>query len=87
LVCRGQSIRKLYGQFNQPVRLYRPAVDFVFEGMAFEQLHHDKRPPILLADFVDGANIRMVERGSRARLALKALQRMRALRQVLGEKL
>jgi hypothetical protein len=43
----------------------------------FQQFHHDEVLPILLADFMNGANVGMVERGRSASLPLKTLERCR----------
>ena len=42
-----------------------------FERLAFEVLHDEKGHAILLADVVEGADVRMLERGNRPRLALE----------------
>ena len=49
----------------------------MLERAPFEALHGDEPTALALADFVDGANIRMIQRRSRLRLALKSLQRLR----------
>ena len=48
----------------------RPAID-VLQGHAVEKLHGDERSAIVLADFVDGADVRMVQGGGGARFARK----------------
>ena len=50
--------------------------DALLEGLAFEQFHRDEGLAFGLVDIVDGADVRMIERGSRLRLALESLQRM-----------
>ena len=58
----------------------RPAIRCL-QRLALEQLHHDERPPVVLADVVDRADVRVVQGGRRPRLALEALERLRVLRQ------
>ena len=43
-------------------RRHRSAVDAMLERRAFQQLHHDERPFVVPLDFVDRADIRMVQR-------------------------
>jgi hypothetical protein len=47
---------------------------------AIQELHSDEAFPVLLADLVDGANVGMVEGGSRTGLATKTFQRLWVLR-------
>ena len=53
----------------------RPVVDAVLQRLAVEELHRDERLALGLADVVDRADVRVVERRGRARLALEALER------------
>ena len=48
-----------------------------FKRHAIEILHGDKRLAVLLADVVNGADVGMVQRRSRLRLALKASEGLR----------
>ena len=52
---------------------------------AFQQLHGDERLPILLADVMNRADVGMVQRGSRLRLALKPRQRLRIFCHIVGK--
>jgi hypothetical protein len=54
-----------------------PAVEDGLQRFTFEQLHRDKRTPILFADTVNGADVRMIESGGGARLALKSIHQSR----------
>ena len=50
----------------------RDSLQAVEERLAFDELHDDVRPAVVLADFVDRADVRMIERGHGARLAQHA---------------
>jgi hypothetical protein len=41
----------------------------------FEQTHHDEGRALVLAEFADGADVRMIKSRSRQRLSLPALER------------
>src|ERR1700732_1516092 len=49
-------------------------VDSVLQGGAIQILHDNEGPPVGFANIVDGADVGMVERRSRLRLALKSAQ-------------
>src|ERR1700746_2587125 len=60
--------------------------DTVLQRQPLEVLHDDEGLLVLLVNFVNGANIGMIERRSRARLPLKALQRLRVRGDVFRKK-
>src|SRR5258708_20545386 len=74
-------------EFQQLINGQWAFLKAAIKRLSFEQFHGDEDLSIALRDFVNGANVRMIERGSRARLASQALERMRVLRRSLGEKL
>ena len=47
--------------------------DAVLQGLAFEQLHGEKRVALVLAHFVNGADVGMIDGGGGARFALETL--------------
>src|SRR5207253_485505 len=59
----------------------------VFQRRAFEKLHGDKRVPLVPADFVNSADVGMVQRRSRPSLPPEALESLGILRQLIGKKL
>ena len=61
--------------------------DHVLQGHALEILHGDKRLAVLLANVVNGADVGMVQRRSRLRLALKAAERLGIPGHFIGQKL
>ena len=58
----------------------------MFQRLAAEALHHDEEMSIMLADFVDGADIGMIQRRSGASFATKTLESLRILRRIIGKK-
>ena len=52
---------------------------------AIEKLHGNERLLTVFADFVDGANIGMIESRRCTRLPAKAFQRLRVSRQFIGQ--
>src|SRR6185437_12607669 len=67
------------GDFDSPLyrlrRRDRPARQPRVQRLALEQLHHEKGLALVLAELVQGADVGMVERRDRQRLALKTLTR------------
>jgi len=61
--------------------------DAIAQRFALQQLYHDEVLAILLPDFVDGANVGMIQRGSRPRLALETFERRWVRTQYRREKL
>ena len=59
----------------------------VRERLAFEILEHQVVELAVAADVVDGADVRIVQRGNRARFLLEALPRFRIGRERAGEHL
>ena len=57
-----EGIGDLNGEIEQPGQRNRFAVDFGLQRSAFEQLEDDERAPFVFADFVDRADVRMVQR-------------------------
>ena len=67
-------------QFEQRLELERLATDAVLQSCAIEIFHGDEVAAFVAADFVDRADIRMIQSGGRARFALKSLERVRIAR-------
>lgn len=72
---------------EERVELQRTCGDEVFESLAFEIFHDDEGMAILRADFVDGADIRMIERRSGAGFAAEAFEGLRIVGNIFGKKL
>ena len=57
----------------------------VFESRAIEQFHDEERAAVLFANFVEGANIRVVEGRSRPGFAAKAFERLRVASELVRQ--
>ena len=82
-----ESVGYLDRERKQRVSFQRAAGDHVLQREAVEKLHGDEALAFVLADFVDGADVRMVQRGSGAGLAAKTFESLWVLRDVVGEEL
>ena len=81
-VCRIERVGDFDAELDDPIELERVSLDEMFERPPFEQLHHEELLPLVLADVVDRADVRVIQRRRRARLALKALRGRRVARQL-----
>jgi len=59
----------------------------VLERLPFQQFHGDERSPIDVIYFIDGADVRVVQRGCRFGFPLEAAERLRIVREIVGKKL
>ncbi len=82
-----QRIGNLDGQLEQRVQRQRSRADPLLQRRPLEILHHDERPPVLLADVVDRADIRVIQRGGRPRFAREPGQRCWILRELRRDEL
>src|SRR5271169_261146 len=85
-VSRGQTISDLRCEVQQFASRKRccPCGYPVPQCLAFQQWHGDEGPPFMLAKFVNGADVRMVERRSGLGFALKAVQSLAVTGDLLG---
>src|SRR3984893_2429223 len=74
-------------QVNQPVNLERTAQYRFPHSLSFQKLHHDEKKATNVALFVTGADVGMVQSGSGAGCAAKTFERLRVVRDIVGEKL
>ncbi len=81
-VRRIQRVRDFDSQRQQKFLRYRAPVNAMLQRHSFQKFHGDKRMPVLLADIVNGADVGMIQRRGRLRLALKAGQHVRVSRDV-----
>jgi hypothetical protein len=59
----------------------------VLEGRAVEKLHSDETLAVMFTDFIDGANVGVVQSRGSASFAAETLQSMRVTDEILGEEL
>ncbi len=86
-VCRFECVRYIDGDFDDSLDGKRVFLNQVFQRFTIHELHGDERTPAFLGDLINRADIRMVERGSSACLAPKALQRGAVVGEVIGKEL
>ena len=48
--------------------------DGVLEGLAVQKFHDDERMAVFFADFINGADVRVIESGGGLRFALEAIE-------------
>ena len=75
------------GECDQRLIVERAAHDHVLQRQAIQILHRDETLALVFADFVDGADIGMVEGGGGAGFATEALQSLRVLRDIVRQEL
>ena len=86
-VSRIQRIGDFDAQVNQAVSFERTAQYRFPQSLAFEVLHHDEARPLMFADFVNGADVGMIQGGRGAGFAAKTFEGLRVMRDIVGQKL
>jgi len=81
-----QRVSYLNRQVEQKFEFDGFAADAVLEGLALEKLHGDEVPPVGFPNFIDGADVGMVEGGSGTRFTAEALECLGISGQVFREK-
>ena len=82
-----KSVRYLHPQVEQFVNVQWLSANPVLQRLTFEHLHGDEGSSILLANIVDGANVRMVQGRSGLGFASKPFEGLSILSEVSGKKL
>jgi hypothetical protein len=86
LTVRGlQSLGDFDRLRQQALYVHGAAGDAVFQRYAVEKFHGNERLLAVLADFIDGANVRMIEGRGSASLAAETLHRLRIARHFVGK--
>ena len=80
-----QRVGNLDGEPSRTFRFQSGARDAVLQRHTVQKLHDDEGLAVLLADLVNGADIRMVQCGSGLGFALKTRQRLRVSGNVFGQ--
>src|SRR6267378_4213826 len=82
-----QGVGNLDADIEQRLQLESPAKDHFPQSLAFQVFHHQEEAPLVLANFVNGADVGMIQSRGGARLTPEALQRLRIVRYSVGQKL
>ena len=84
-VCRIECVRNLNPQLQHLLERQRLAGNAVLQRLAVEKLHRDELLAVLLADVVNGADVRVIQRRSRLRFAAEAFQRSGIVEHFVGQ--
>jgi hypothetical protein len=82
-----ERIRDFNSQFQKLFRGQRPTVYQVLQRLSVEKLHRNERLTVVFADFVDGADIWVVQSGSSLRLTIEAAQSLGVQRKAVRKEL
>ena len=75
LAVRGvESVGDVDGEREKAIHLHRAGGDGVLERLAVEKFHGDEGFAVCIADFVDGADVRVIQSGSGFGFAAKAFE-------------
>ncbi len=83
----GERVGNLDRKLDRGVHVERHASDSLVQPAAFEQLHHDEPPAFPFPDVVNRADVRVVQRRGRARLAQMPVDRIGIPRVGFGHEL
>ena len=72
-----QRVGNLDPDVEQRIHAERAGGEPILQRRALQVLHDDERTPVLLADVVDGADVRVVQRRRRPRFARESAQCLR----------
>jgi len=84
---RIQCVRHLDGQVQELVDTKKSGCDPLLEGLAFQILHCNKGSLAGLIHLVNGADVRVVQRGRGSGLSSESLECLRVFDQFLGRNL
>src|SRR5271166_4275487 len=88
LMRRVESVGDLNRDVEQAVgREGSPFRDTVAQRFPFQQWHHQKRLARMLSEFMDRADIGMIQSGGGARFPFKSLHRLGIVSKLFGKKL
>ena len=81
---RIEGVCNIDANIKQTLRLQRTCENRLLQCFAVQVLHHDERASLVIADFVDGTNIGMIQSRCRPGFAPKTFQRLIILGNVIG---
>src|ERR1039458_1780753 len=82
-----ERVGDLDSQRQQGVNFQRTSRDAVLQCQSIQKLHNDEGFAVLVVNFVDGADVRMIQRRGRLGFALKTGERLRVFGYVLRQEL
>src|ERR1700687_5600449 len=86
-VGRVKRVRNLDSQRQNQLSFQRSASNAVLQRQAIQKFHGDERLAVLVVNFVDGADVGMIQCGGRLGYALKATECLRVFGYVVGQEL
>ena len=86
-MCRVEGVGNLDAQFEYRFYLQRLATDYVVKRLPFQQFHGDYGPSIDLIDFVDRADVRVVQRGRNLGFPLETAEGLCIVGEFVGKEL
>ena len=86
-MCGIKSIGNSHAETEKRVHLHSPSGDPLLHGLALQKLHGNEAMGIVLADFVDRADVGMIQRGSSARFAEKSFEGLLVAGNLIRKKL
>src|SRR5580658_10520414 len=87
LMGRTESVGDLDSQLQHLLNRQGLAGNAVHQRGTFEEFHRNERFSVVFADFMDGADIGMVQGGGGLRFTVEAAQSLRVWREPLRKKL
>jgi hypothetical protein len=82
-----QPLGHLDRQREHCLAVHGLAADAVFQRLAIQKLHCDKRLLVALADLINRADVGMIQGRSRPRFPTKSFQRLRVISHIIGKEL
>ena len=82
-----EGVRDIDAKREKQRNFQRTARDSVLERSPIQKFHRDKGVALLLADVMNGADVGVIQRGSRLCFPLEASERLRIASDIVGQKL
>src|SRR5215469_18006229 len=86
LAVRGiQTVRNIDGDIEQPIGIYGTVINDVLQRHSVEELHRDEDPTVSLVNFINDADVGMIQGRRRTRFAAEALEHLRVIGKILRQ--
>ena len=82
-----EAFRDLDGQIQDGLHFHGVGADAMFQRHAVQIFHDDEGLAVLFADFVNGANVGVIQSRSGFRFAAETFERLTIARDVIGKEL